>query len=150
MAKPPRVEMSYYYAAPPAEVYAALTEPKRLTTWFAPEARVTLRKGGTYRLRWPGGVSMRGRVKKFEPGRLLVIDWIDRLEGGRVFETEARFELERTGRGTLLSITHSGFQKGPRWTALYGGVTFGWTYYLLNLRSVLEHGTDLRDARDQS
>jgi uncharacterized protein YndB with AHSA1/START domain len=148
MAKAPPIEQTYYYAARPSEVFAALTEPDRLATWFLDSARISLKKGGSFRFVWQGGYSIRGKVKKVDPEKLLVLAWIDRFESGKVFETEARFDLEKKGKGTLLTVTHRGFKKGPKWVQLYGAIQSGWAHYLTNLRSVLEHDTDLRSPHD--
>lgn len=148
MAKPPRIEQTFYYAASPKKVFAALTEPKRLATWFLQDAEVELRPGGPFRFTWRGGYTMKGKVRAVRsPGRL-ELAWTDRFSGGKVFKTVARFDLRKRGPGTLLKLTHSGFKGGRRWVALYGAIESGWAYYLTNLRSVLEHGTDLRSELD--
>ncbi len=149
MAKVPSVEHSFYYSAPPRVVFAALTDPKQLARWFVEKATVDLRDGGAYRLTWPGGFSMRGRVLSFEAPRKLRIEWNDKFPGEKVRTTEARFSLQKHGRGTLLTVSHRGFKSGKSWVALYGGVQSGWAYYLTNLRAVLEHKIDLRADADQ-
>lgn len=148
MVKTPTIEQTFYYAVAPERVYAAFTEPSELTRWFADQAKVAAKKGGAYRLTWSTGYTMRGKVKRAEPGKELVVTWVDRFEGGRVFETEARFTFAKRGRGTQLKVTHRGFKSGKRWIALYGAIQSGWAYYLTNLRSVVEHGIDLRSDRD--
>jgi hypothetical protein len=45
-------------------------------------------------------------------------------------------------------LTHRGFKSGKKWIALYGSIQSGWTFYLTNLRSVLERGVDLRRKFD--
>jgi hypothetical protein len=50
--------------------------------------------------------------------------------------------------GTLLQIEHTGFPKAERWTDLYGGAEWGWTYFAMNLKSLLENGHDLRSRHD--
>ncbi len=148
MGKIPPIEQTFYYAVPPERVYAALTEPGELTKWFADKAEFTPKKGGTFRLTWATGYTMRGKVKNLDPAKKLSLAWVDRFEGGKVFETEARFVFAKKGKGTQLSLTHRGFKSGKKWVALYGGIQSGWAYYLTNLRSVLEHGIDLRSSRD--
>ena len=149
MAKTPSIKQTFYYAVPPERLYAALTDPDEITRWFADKAKITPKKGGAYRLTWSAGYTMRGRVKSVEPGKELRVDWIDRFEDGRVFATEARFTFAKRGRGTQLTVTHRGFKSGKKWLGLYGAIQSGWAYYLTNLRSVLEHGIDLRSDRDE-
>ncbi len=148
MAKPRRIEQTYYYGAAPEKVFAALTEPDELVKWFVEKAVLRPRKGAPFRFTW-GTYTLRGKVRTVEPPHRIVLDWIDRFPGGRVFETVARFDLKKRGKGTLLTITHRGFKSGRKWTELYGAISSGWAYYLLNLRSVLEHGTDLRSRSDE-
>lgn len=148
MAKVPTIEQTFYYAVPPERVYSALTEPDELVRWFADKADIVLKKGGAFRLTWSTGYSMRGKVKSAEPGKKLQVAWVDRLDRGKALETEARFAFAKRGRGTQLTVTHRGFKSGKKWVALYGGIQSGWAYYLANLRSVLEHGIDLRSDRD--
>lgn len=148
MAKVPPVEHTFYYAAPPTTVFAALTEPAQLARWFVEKATISPRKGATFRLTWRGGYSMKGKVKGAVPPKRLVLTWNDEFENGKVLKTEVRFDLRKKGKGTLLTVTHRGFKDGKKWVALYGGIESGWAHYLTNLRSVLEHGTDLRSDLD--
>ena len=147
MAKIEPIEHSFYLPISPDKVYEYLTKSKLLTGWFSERAIVTPKKGGSFQLFW-GEFAMRGKVKEAVAPKKLVIAWIDRFENAKVFETEARFTLRKKGKGTLLKITHSGFKSGKKWTVLYGAISSGWAYYLLNLRSVVEHGTDLRNDFD--
>jgi uncharacterized protein YndB with AHSA1/START domain len=143
MARIPRLRHTYYYRVPPERVFAALTDPKLLPTWFSERASVVLRKGGRFSLSW-GEYTMDGRVRRVVAPNQLVVTWVDTLDGDRRFETEAQFDLAPKGKGTLLTVTHRGFKKGKRWVAQYGAIQSGWAHYLTNLRSVLEHGVDLR------
>jgi uncharacterized protein YndB with AHSA1/START domain len=149
MAKVPSVSQTYFLAAPPAKVFAALTQPKQLARWFVRTATVELREGGDYRLTWAPGVTMKGKVRSFNAPTKLVVDWHDRLEGGKAFDTVARFRLRKRGKGTLLVVEHEGFRSGKSWVRLFGAVQSGWAYYLQNLKSLLEHGIDLRNEVDQ-
>jgi uncharacterized protein YndB with AHSA1/START domain len=144
MAKVGPIRKTYYYEAPPERVFASLTVPKELTKWFLASATLTPRKGGSFRFKWlEGDYVMNGKVLDFDRPRGVRYAWIDRF-GSKVFKTEVTFALTPKGKGTMLRVTHRGFKSGKKWVALYGGIQSGWTYYLLNLKSVLEHGTDLR------
>ncbi len=148
MAKIPRIEQTYYYAAPPARIFTALTEPSELAKWFVEKAVFPAKEGATFRLTWRGGFTMKGKVLAFDPPSKLRLEWVDRLEGKQVYRTEVRFTLQKKGKGTLLSLVHRGFKSGKMWIALYGSIQSGWTFYLTNLRSVLERGIDLRRKFD--
>jgi uncharacterized protein YndB with AHSA1/START domain len=148
MAKPPAVEETFYYDASPAQVYAALTEPKGLCRWLLEDAELELREGARLRFTWLGGYSMKGKVRKFRAGRMVEFAWNDRFPRQKPLKTIARFELKREGDGTLLTLRHRGFKSGRRWWLLRSSVQAGWAYYLTNLKSVLEHGVDLRSEHD--
>jgi len=148
MAKVPPIGMTFYYNAPVATVFEALTAPKQLAKWFVASAEVEAEKGGAFRFVWQGGYTMESRIKSFDPPRKVAFTWVDRWDDGTTFKTLARFDLRRKGKGTLLTLTHKGFKAGKEWIELYGAIQSGWAYFLLNLRSVLEHGTDLRSAGD--
>jgi uncharacterized protein YndB with AHSA1/START domain len=148
MAKPPTIQQTYVLTSPPSRVFAALTDPKLLTKWFVAKAALTPRKGGNFRLSWGRAYTMRGKVLEIDAPRKLRLAWIDRLDGGKVLETEARFEIVKHGRGAKLTVTHRGFKSGKKWIVLHGAISSGWAYYLQNLKSVLDHGTDLRSPSD--
>jgi len=49
---------------------------------------------------------------------------------------------------TVLTFKHTGFgDRGP-WVDVYEGAIRGWTYFMMNLKSVLENGHDLRSPYD--
>lgn len=149
MAKISPIHQTYYYAAPPARIFSALTDPRQLARWFVKKAVVDLRKGGPFRLTWSSGYVMRGKVRAVEPAKRVDLLWVDRIGGTKVLETVARFDLKRRGRGTLLTLTHRGFKSGKKWVGLHGEISSGWAYYLVNLRSVIEHDVDLRSSLDE-
>jgi hypothetical protein len=62
--------------------------------------------------------------------------------------TELKFSVEPKEGGTVLRFTHTGFGAGAAWTDLYDGAIRGWTYFQMNLKSVLEVGHDLRSPLD--
>lgn len=148
MAKIPAIEQTYYYAAPPDRIFAALTEPDELAKWFVEKAVFPHRARAAFRLSWKGGYTMKGKVLAFDAPTRLRLQWVDRFEGKKVFETEVEFSLRKKGTGTLLTVKHRGFKSGKRWIGLYGSIQSGWTFYLTNLRSVLERGMDLRRKFD--
>lgn len=110
------------YAAGPAEVWSALTEPERMARWLA-EGELDLRVGGAYTLRFSDaeGQSAQGKVLAVEPERLLEITWEYPGEPNTVL----RLELTPDGDGTLLVLDHSGLpaEAAPG----YGG---GWHAHL--------------------
>jgi Activator of Hsp90 ATPase homolog 1-like protein len=62
--------------------------------------------------------------------------------------TKLRLSIEPTEDGVVLIFTHSGFQRSGEWVELYEGAIRGWTYFMMNLKSVLETKHDLRSPCD--
>jgi len=140
------VDHQYLIHATPERTFDALTNPTMLVKWLADTAEVAPRKGGRYRLGWTGGPTHTGTVVEFEPGRTIAFEWA--WPGVALRGTILRFSVEPKDGGSLLKVEHTGFPKLERWTDLYGGAEWGWTYFVLNLKSVLESGSDLRSPQD--
>ena len=90
------------YAASPAAVWSALTEPKSLARWLAAPRAIELCAGGRFELELPGGAIVLGRVREVEPQRLMELDWRFGDEQASV----VRFELSADGDGTVLVLEH--------------------------------------------
>ncbi len=128
-------------------MFRALTEPAWLVRWLSDRAELDARTGGRYRLAWRDGPEHEGTVLECVPPRRLTLAWS--WPGVALAGTRLRLTLDGAPGGTLLTVEHTGFPRGERWTDLYGATEWGWTYFFLNLRSVLELGHDLRSSRDE-
>jgi hypothetical protein len=71
------------------------------------------------------------------------------MRGKLLGNTRVTFRLKPKLDGTFLEMTHTGFKAGGLWIELYGAVCSGWAYFLTNLKSVLQHGRDLRSPEDK-
>jgi uncharacterized protein YndB with AHSA1/START domain len=140
------VDHQYFIRAEPAAVFRALTEPKWLTRWLCDTAEISPKKGGSYSFGWKGGPTHTGAIVEFVPGEKIAFAWRwPSVElGGTVFS----LAVEPQEGGALLRILHTGFPRREEWTDLYGGAEWGWTYFAMNLKSLLEHGHDLRAPSD--
>jgi uncharacterized protein YndB with AHSA1/START domain len=140
------LDHQYFIRAPPANVFRALTDPEWLVKWLADRAELDPRKGGRYSLGWTGGPTHSGTIVEFEPGRSIALAWD--WPGVDLHGTVFALAVEPQDDGTLLRVQHRGFPRLEAWTDLYGGAEWGWTYFAMNLKSVLEHGHDLRAKQD--
>ena len=147
MTRPPDIKVRYFCDASPAEVFKALTKPKRLTKWFVGGAKIKPKEGSAYEFSWKGYPNQKGKVEKVVPNQLLVLAWPNTVKG-KVYHTKVSFGLARKGKGTILEVTHTGFGDGDDWVWLYGAIQAGWGYFLMNLKSVLGEGIDLRSKHD--
>ncbi len=140
------VSHQYFVRASPARVFEAITDPRMLVTWLADRAEGTDRKGARYSLGWDGGPTHTGTILDLAPGKSVTFAWS--WPGVDLQGTEFKLSVEPKDDGALLVVEHSGFPKDEKWTDLYGGAEWGWTYFALNLKSVLENGHDLRSRLD--
>ena len=112
MTEPLVVRRETQIAAPPATVFAFLTDPEKILSWMGTEATTEAHPGGLYLLKGCGGDRARvarGAFREVPPGSSLVeIDLIDR-DGG-----------------TLLRMTHSGLPYAEQ----CAGHDRGWAHYL--------------------
>ncbi|MGP8078385.1 MAG: SRPBCC family protein [Thermoplasmata archaeon] len=145
-AKSLTIRQVYQVKAPVKAVFRALTEPAGLVTWFLAKAKLEPRRGGSYEFTWQGGYRHRGKVLDYVKNRRLSLTWPTR----RLGDTRVTFTLRRAGAGTRIEIRHTGYQRTDAWLEMYGGTQSGWAYFFVNLKSVLEHGHDLRTPGDAS
>lgn|GEM_PF-1810726 len=147
---PPRtltIEQTYFVAAPVRKVFWAISDPEGLAQWFLAKARLPPKKGAEYWFEWRGGYAHGSKVLDYVKGRRLALSWPNTFRGVTT-QTRLVIRLRKSGRGTLISIRHSGYPRTPGWVEIYGGTQAGWAYYLMNLKSVLETGRDLRSPKD--
>jgi uncharacterized protein YndB with AHSA1/START domain len=111
------------YPASPQAVWAALTEPARLSRWLADALAFDDKIGGAVDLRFgddPDQVAQ-GTILAFEPPRLLEYEW----HWPGQTSSSVRFELSPDDGGTLLVLDHRGLPKDA--ATAYAA---GWHAYL--------------------
>lgn len=140
------VDHQYFIRAAPARTFEAITSPLLLVKWLADTADIDLREGGRYQLGWRGGPTHTGTIAEFVPGKSIALAW--EWPGVALRGTLFKLSVEPKDEGSILRVEHSGFPKEEKWTDLYGGAEWGWTYFALNLKSLLETGHDLRSPHD--
>lgn len=123
------VRVQRRYEATAAELWAALTEPESVSRWLGRVVRLEPREGGTYELRFAADPSttMSGRVRAYEPQRLLELEW--RLPGEP--DSLVRFELHVEAEGVRLVIDHRGLERAA--STAYGA---GWQRHLDQLETM--------------
>lgn len=142
-------------AAPPERVFQALVDPRQVVQWWGQIGvfrctgfQCDLRVGGKWRT-----VGLDGQGHNFEifgeylavdPPRLLVQSWTATWTGSA--RTTVRWELEATGQGTLVRITHSGFAAHPELAQSYRG----WPRLLSWLQALIERGENVDDRKPVS
>lgn len=108
-----QVRREVVLAAPPADVWEAVTTPRLVGAWLGDVIELVPKSGGRVMVRAADGSTLRGLVEVAEPGRRLVLRWRrwDPLGSGTPGRTSVGpatrvvFDLEPTDTGTLLTVT---------------------------------------------
>jgi uncharacterized protein YndB with AHSA1/START domain len=137
-------------AAPPERVFAAITDAKQMTRWWASpicehtffemDARVGGKWGfyttpATQSINGVNEFKCGGEILEFEPPKLLVYTWIANWNDKPESKTIVRWELIPTGSGTRLRVIHSGLAEQKVARELYQG---GWPGVVDNLKKFVE------------
>jgi uncharacterized protein YndB with AHSA1/START domain len=117
-------------SAPPSRVFAALTRPSKLNTWFTSGAKVNLRVGGRY----SNADKDTGRFLEVVSNKRLRFTWDnpDHAPG-----TIVEVVLARKGKDTIVSLLHYGFARKADFEH-YSSRLSGWDWALYNLKAFLE------------
>ena len=109
---PDAIEREILIEAPVDVVWGVVTEPEQIRRWFADEAEVELRAGGSGRLKFlPSGDSYELQVEAVEPPRRFAFRWVQPA-GTAVRERNSmlvEFTLHPEANGTRLRVVESGF-----------------------------------------
>ena len=127
MPEPLVVQREVQIAAPPATVFAFLTDPDRIVSWMGVEAMTEAHPGGLYFLKVRSDRVARGAFREVVPVHRLAYSfgWEGDEEvppGSSLVEIDL---VDRDG-GTLLRMTHSGLPN----EAQCAGHDRGWAHYL--------------------
>ena len=128
MTEPLVVHRETQIAAPPATVFAFLTDPERIVSWMGAEAQTEMHPGGLYLLKGVNGrTTARGAFREVVPVHRLAYSfgWEGDEEvppGSSLVEIDL---IDRDG-GTLLRMTHSGLPNAAKCAAH----DKGWAHYL--------------------
>ena len=113
----PSLTIKRRFNAPPAQVFAAWTDPEKVKAWMGPgevkaqSASCDVRVGGHYRwvMRAPNGEEhdVGGVYREIVPDRRLVFTWAWKSMPER--ESLVTVDIKPDGDGSLLTLTHEQF-----------------------------------------
>ena len=152
MADPLVVHRETRVAAPPAAVFALLTDPQQILRWMGTEAQTEPHPGGLYLVNVTGARFARGSFREVVPVHRLAYSfgWDGSAvvpPGSSLVEIDL---IEQPPDGTLLRMTHSGLPTAEQ----CAGHAEGWAHYIDRLAEVAagrDPGPDPwlgRDGRD--
>jgi uncharacterized protein YndB with AHSA1/START domain len=139
-----RIEKRIELKAPVSRVWRALTDYREFGEWFRVKLDGPFVAGEVSRghITHPGyeHVVWEAAVQKMEPEKLFSFTWhpyaIDpKVDYSNETPTLVEFKLEKTGNGTLLLLTESGFDKIPsgRRDEAFRKNDGGWTAQMKNI-----------------
>ncbi|GAA1185285.1 SRPBCC family protein [Ornithinimicrobium humiphilum] len=122
------VTLARTYAADPADVWDALTDPARIARWFLPVSG-DLRLGGRYQFEGNAG----GVVRECDEPRRLLVTW-EMGPAGPEDSSLVEVSLTPDGDGTRLVLEHRAQVPAEMWDQFGpGAVGVGWDGALLGL-----------------
>src|SRR4051812_35398646 len=109
---PERIERDILIDAPVEIVWAVVTEPEHIGSWFSESAELDLRPGGKALLHWDEYGTVQGRVERVEPPHVFSFRWVvdpgtDLTEDN---STLVEFRLSAEGESTRLTVVETGFR----------------------------------------
>ncbi|MBN9511750.1 MAG: SRPBCC domain-containing protein [Alphaproteobacteria bacterium] len=130
MTEPLVVRRETRIAAPPATVFAFLTDPEKILRWMGTDAKTELHPGGLYLVKGISGRAASGTFREVVPVHRLAYSfgWEGSEEvppGSGLVEIDL---IEQDG-GTLVRMAHSGLPNEPQRVS-HGK---GWAHYLERL-----------------
>ena len=119
--------------APPAAVFALLTDPEQILRWIGTEAQMDLQPGGLYLLNVTGARFARGAFREVVPVHRLAYSfgW-DGSEAVPPGASLVEIDLIEQPDGTLLRFTHSGLPTAEQCAAH----AEGWAHYFDRLAAL--------------
>jgi uncharacterized protein YndB with AHSA1/START domain len=147
--RPEPVILSVTVPAPPAEVWETLTTAAGARTFFAEDALVEPVIGGRYEMYFspaaPAGLkgSEGARILALEPMERVAFSWNAPASFGplRPQLTMVEFELSPIAAGsTSITLTHSGWGRGPDWQKVRDYFASAWPVVLGRLSHRFRHG----------
>jgi uncharacterized protein YndB with AHSA1/START domain len=139
------------------EVWQALIEPARLARWYAPQARVDAREGGSFWIRIDAELTREAHIDIYQPPRRLRLIYMPLAElpsDDTVIVDDFLLHSEiadpaKGGALTILRLLGSGIPDGQAWNPLYLRLRSGWERALLRLKASLEPAAGKKPAPGQ-
>jgi uncharacterized protein YndB with AHSA1/START domain len=140
-----------------ADVWRSLIEPARLARWYALQARVDAREGGSFWMRIDAELTREAHIDVYQPPRRLRLIYMP-LPGQPSEDTVIiddfllHSEVASPHKGaalTILRLLGSGIPEGKQWDPLYLKLRNGWERGLLRLKASLEPASGKKAAAAQ-
>ena len=139
----PRFEVQLKIQKPVDEVYEAVVNPQKLSSYFVQKASGKLVAGTTVRWKF---AEVEGehpvKVRQTSTNQRIVLEW-ESSEGGYDTTVEMLF-VPLTDRTTMVKIRESGWRSTPEGLGSSYDNCGGWMHMMCCLKAYIEHGINLR------
>lgn len=140
-----------------AEVWRSLIEPARLARWYAPQARVDAREGGSFWMRIDADLTREAHIDVYQPPRRLRLIYMplpglpsdDAVMVDDFLLHSETAAAEKGGALTIMRLLGSGVPDGKQWDPLYLRLRDGWERALLRLKASLEPAPPKKQAAEE-
>jgi uncharacterized protein YndB with AHSA1/START domain len=139
------VRVEIFIAASPATVFGFFTDPEKMRRWFGVAHWLDPRPGGQFRVDVNNASIAAGSFTEIVPPRRVVFTFgweTGGMSGIPPGSTTVVIELRAEGKGTRLTLTHTGLAGEPA-----ARHRFGWTHYLGRLAIAGAGGDPGRDPQ---
>jgi uncharacterized protein YndB with AHSA1/START domain len=124
--------------APPEKVFQAWTDDKVVIKWFTVKAEMEPKKKGRIIWEWLGGDKLETKNIDFVPPKKFVFPFGSKGE-------QVAVTIVPDGNGSVCELRQTKMKTDSKSRiSMHMGCKQGWTFFLTNLKSYLEHGVDLR------
>ena len=122
----------------PEKVFQAWTDDKIVTKWFTVKAEMEPKKKGRIFWEWLGCDKLDTKNIDFVPNKKFVFPFGSKGE-------QVAITIVPDSSGAICELRQTKMKTDPKSRiAMHMGCKQGWTFFLTNLKSYLEHGIDLR------
>lgn len=124
-------------AAPPAQIYEAITSAEGLRSWWTVDAEAQPEVGSLAEFRFEGGeVVMRMRVEDLREGE--AVSWaVEEPSPPEWDGTKVTWNLSPSEEGTHLLFGHRDWASTE---GSFAAISYNWAYYLTSLKEYLVKG----------
>ena len=156
-----RFKKQTYINVSPEKVFDAWTKPDEITKWFIAQADYTspdgklrpgeasVQAGDQYHWRWHQDIEMRGEILEAEDNTIQFT--FGDKEAGSDEKIIVTVEISQCEPGTtLLELTQDNMADTlEAHSSWHLSCNLGWSFFMTNLKALLEHGVDLREYSEE-
>jgi len=124
-------------AAPAEKVFKMWTDPKMMNKWLVEDAKMPLKKNGTYEWTWYGGFKDSGKILSVRKPSKLVFTFAG---------SKCEVQIKKNKRGSMVTLRQYSIPDSDEHKVVHLSCSNGWTFYLTNLKTYMEYGIDLRET----